>query len=265
MGQFQISNTREKLEKSSQSQNQNVEMFHSRIVPLTRKGFFWDDPFFTNVWEDFEKLRSDIWKGNQDFFSRFQQTRQDQQVNSLQHSRNLTFNRNSFESDPDFGLSRRWLMPKGIFDEDSANFQLKDQVLRVKDDENKFEVSIDTHGFKPEDLQVRVQNNIVSISAKHEEKTSESNSKSYSSRQLSKCFTLPQGCKMDTVSSHLSKDGLLIISAPKPNANGQGAPRKIQIQTGPLDGGRTAPEENNSAPRYRLVGSKLVKPKFIDY
>jgi len=254
--QFQISNTREKLEKPKLVQNQNVEMFHSRIVPLTRKGFFWDDPFFTNVWEDFEKLRSDIWKGNQDFFSRFQQTRQDQQVNSLQHSRNLTFNRNSFESDSDFGLSRRWLMPKGIFDEDSANFQLKDQVLRVKDDENKFEVSIDTHGFKPEDLQVRISNNIVSISAKHEEKTNESNSKSYSSRQLSKSFTLPQGCKMDTVTSNLSKDGLLIISAPKPNANGQCAPssRKIQIQTGPLDGARTAPEENNSAPRYRLVG-----------
>ena len=98
----------------------------------TRKGFFWDDPFFTNVWEDFEKLRSDIWKGNQDFFSRFQQTRQDQQVNSLQHSRNLTFNRNSFESDSDFGLSRRWLMPKGIFDEDSANFQLKVRVLKMR-------------------------------------------------------------------------------------------------------------------------------------
>ena len=72
---------------------------------------------------------------------------------------------------------------------------------------------------------------------------------------------------MDTVSSNLSKDGLLIISAPKPNSNGQGAPssRKIQIQTGPLDGGRTAPEENNSAPCYRLVGSKLIKPKFIDH
>merc|ERR1712008_518204 len=113
----------------------------------------------------------------------------------LQHSRNLTFNRNSFESDSDFGLFRRWLMPKGIFDEDSANFQLKDQVLRVKDDENKFEVSIDTHGFKPEDLQVRISNNIVSISAKHEEKTNESNSKSYSSRQLSKSFTLPKAVK----------------------------------------------------------------------
>ena len=35
--QFQISNTREKLEKSNQIQNQNVEMFPSRIVPLVSK------------------------------------------------------------------------------------------------------------------------------------------------------------------------------------------------------------------------------------
>merc|ERR1712203_870662 len=215
MGQFQISSSsieNRACEKSNQIQNEEM-LFPTRIVPLTRKGFFWDDPFFTNVWEDFEKLRSEIWKGNQDFFSRFRQTSQDQQVNALQHSRNLTFNRNSFESDPDFGLSRRWLMPKGIFDEDSANFQLKDQVLRVKDDENKFEVSIDTHGFKPEDLQVKVQNNIVSFSQTRGENKRIKQQKLFFPTTIKKLYTLPQGCKMDTVSSNLSKDGLLIISA----------------------------------------------------
>ena len=52
---------------------------------------------------------------------------------------------------------------------------------------------------------------------------------------------------MDTASSNLSKDSLLIISATKPNTSGQVAPssRKIQIQTGSLDEARTAPEENN--------------------
>ena len=70
---------------------------------------------------------------------------------------------------------------------------------------------------------------------------------------------------MDTISSNLSKDGLLIISAPK---IGQCTPssRKIPIQTGPLDGAKTVPDEdNNSAPCYHLVGSKLIKPKFINY
>jgi len=48
-------------------------MAFSRIVPMTRRDFFWDDPFFSNVWDDFEKMRTDIWKGHEDFFSRFNQ------------------------------------------------------------------------------------------------------------------------------------------------------------------------------------------------
>merc|ERR1719511_322499 len=119
------------------------------------------------------------------------------------------FASNSFTSDSDFGLSRRWLMPKGIFDEDLARFQLKDEVLCIKNDDNKFEVSIDTHGFKPEDLQVKIQDNVVSIQGKHEEKKDEPNSKSYAFKKFARSFTLPQGCKMQSVTSNLSKDGLL--------------------------------------------------------
>merc|ERR1712008_361964 len=40
---------------------------------MTHRDFFWDDPFFSNVWDDFEKMRTDIWKGHEDFFSRFNQ------------------------------------------------------------------------------------------------------------------------------------------------------------------------------------------------
>jgi len=270
-------------------------MAFSRIVPLTRRDFFWDDPFFSNFWEDFEKLRSDIWKGNEDFFNRFnhqdnaprprlvggklintssgsfmkESSMEKSFKKESSSSLSSKFASNSFTSDSDFGLSRRWLMPKGIFDEDLARFQLKDEVLCIKNDDNKFEVSIDTHGFKPEDLQVKIQDNVVSIQGKHEEKTDESNSKSYVSRHLAKSFTLPQGCKMETVSSNLSKDGLLIVSAPKIDPGSSSFSRKIPIETENLGGGsgngtKTIPELN-LGPRPRLVGSKLIKPKFIDY
>merc|ERR1712062_276438 len=107
-----------------------------------------------------------------------------------------------------------------------------------------------------------------SIQGKHEEKTDESNSKSYVSRHLAKSFTLPQGCKMETVSSNLSKDGLLIVSAPKIDHGSSSFSRKIPIETEKLGGSgngtKTIPELN-LGPRPRLVGSKLIKPKFIDY
>merc|ERR1712072_1046594 len=151
------------------------------------------------------------------------------------------FSSTSDATNSDFGRSRSWLMPKGFFDEDFANFsdlipktlltpQLKDEVLRVKDDDNKFEVSIDTHGYKPEDLQVKIKDNVVSIEAKSEEKKDEPNSKSYVSRHLAKSFTLPQGCKMQSVTSNLSKDGLLIVSAPKVEAIQQTSSRKVPIE-----------------------------------
>jgi len=268
-------------------------MAFSRIVPLTRRDFFWDDSFFSNFWDDFEKLRSDIWRGNDEFFNRFNHQeiasrprlvggklintsgsfmKESSMEKSFKKESSSSlasnFARNSFTSDSDFGLSRRWLMPKGIFDEDLAKFQFKDEVLCVKDDDNKFEVSIDTHGFRPEDLQVKIQDNVVSIQGKHEEKTDESNSKSYVSRHLAKSFTLPRGCKMETVSSNLSKDGLLIVSAPKIEASRQGTSpsRKIPIETEKLGGSGTKTIPNlNLGPRPRLVGSKLIKPKFIDY
>ena len=118
-------------------------------------------------------------------------------------------------------------------------------------------------------MQVKIQDNVVSIQGKHEEKTDESNSKSYVSRHLAKSFTLPQGCKMETVSSNLSKDGLLIVSAPKIDHGSSSFSRKIPIETENLGGGsgngtKTIPELN-LGPRPRLVGSKLIKPKFIDY
>jgi len=237
-------------------------MAFSRIVPMTRHDFFWDDPFFSNVWDDFEKMRTDIWKGHEDFFSRFNQQEkalQNEAESFMKNSKNesrimeksMKKSSSKFEKDfssstsdatnSDFGRSRSWLMPKGFFDEDFSNFsdlipktlltpQLKDEVLRVKDDDNKFEVSIDTHGYKPEDLQVKIKDNVVSIEAKSEEKKDEPNSKSYACKKFARSFTLPQGCKMQSVTSNLSKDGLLIVSAPKVEAIQQTSSRKVPIE-----------------------------------
>merc|ERR1711963_602429 len=205
----------------------------SRIVPMTRRDFFWDDPFFSNVWDDFEKMRTDIWKGHEDFFSRF-----NQQEKALQNEAE-SFMKNSKNESRIMEKSMKKSSSK--FEEDFSKFsdlipktlltpQLKDEVLRVKDDENKFEVSIDTHGYKPEDLQVKIKDNVVSIEAKSEEKKDEPNSKSYACKKFARSFTLPQGCKMQSVTSNLSKDGLLIVSAPKVEAIQQTSSRKVPIE-----------------------------------
>merc|ERR1712096_142568 len=39
--------------------------------------------------------------------------------------------------------------------------------LRLKDDDSKFEVSLDTHQYRPDELKVNVENNLLTVDAKH--------------------------------------------------------------------------------------------------
>merc|ERR1719289_304264 len=112
---------------------------------------------------------------------------------------------------------RRWMLPslKNEF-KDMNLFQSKDsEVIRVKEDDNKMEVSLDTSQYRPDELSVSVSGGVVSVEGKHEEKA-EDGSKMVS-RQFARKYTLPNGAKPEDVVSNLSSDGVLVITAKKPN------------------------------------------------
>merc|ERR1712018_289852 len=122
----------------------------------------------------------------------------------------------------DQGLPRqRWLALRDFFNDPDFTLldpQMKDQGLKIStnDDEKKFEISVDTQDFKPEEVKVNVKNNVVTIAAKHEEQKNEgSNNKSYVSKQFAHSRTLPSSCKMENVTSNLTSPGLVLVSAPK--------------------------------------------------
>ncbi len=131
---------------------------------------------------------------------------------------------------PGWIFPRRWMMMPKMFGFDDLGFgddffndkmknlnlfQDKDeQVIRMKDDEGKFELSLDTHGFRPDEIKVNVAGRVLGVEAKHEEK-SDSN---FVSRQFSRRYTLPEGCEAARVNSNLSSDGILVITAPKRQA-----------------------------------------------
>ena len=95
-------------------------------------------------------------------------------------------------------------MPRGFFEDPDFSKvfpTLKDEVLKITDNDKKFEISVDTHGYKPEELQVKVLDDVVTVEAKHEEKKSEENNKSFVSRQFSRyilCTTLYQSTLVKT-------------------------------------------------------------------
>jgi len=75
------------------------------------------------------------------------------------------------------------------------------------------EISIDTAGYKPDELKVSAGKGVISVEGRHEEKSEDGYV--MVSRQFSKTYSLPQNANAEDVVSNLSQDGILVISVPK--------------------------------------------------
>uniref|UniRef100_A0A8C3SE39 SHSP domain-containing protein n=1 Tax=Chelydra serpentina TaxID=8475 RepID=A0A8C3SE39_CHESE len=83
-------------------------------------------------------------------------------------------------------------------------------------DKDRFSVLLDVKHFSPEELSVKVVGDYVEVHAKHEERPDEHG---YISREFHRRYGLPRGVDPATITSALSPDGILTITAPtKPEA-----------------------------------------------
>merc|ERR1711963_1068701 len=89
----------------------------------------------------------------------------------------------------------------------------EENVIKVKDDDKVFEITMDTSQYKPDELKVNVLQNTLTVEAKHTEQSEDG--RNFVSKQFLRRYTLPRDCKYEQVSSNLSSDGILVISAPK--------------------------------------------------
>merc|ERR1712106_1124922 len=105
-----------------------------------------------------------------------------------------------------------------LFDDRSlfANNSEQNGISRVQYDDDTYKILVNVEKDKPEELVIKTVDNTVLVEAKHEEKTSDG--RSYATQSFNQSFTLPRGVNPESVSSSLSKEGVLIISAPLPKA-----------------------------------------------
>jgi len=177
-------------------------------VPITLRDLFWQDPFFSTNWDDFSKIHDDMMAETRSIWQKFDQ--------QLKH-----FEAKSPEPIPEdikvpgFLFPQRRLMRlPSLFNEERSKDMFKDdQQITVKDDQKQFQVSLDTSLYRPDELKINVENGLLTVEANHEEKA-EDGSKLVSRRFVRK-YTLPSGCQAETVTSNLSSDGVLMITAPK--------------------------------------------------
>jgi len=84
---------------------------------------------------------------------------------------------------------------------------------KVSYDDGEFAVEIPLRDYKPEELSVKTEGNVLVILAKHETQTE--TGASFVSKQFEQRFSLPSGVKPESIVSSLSKDGHLKVTAPR--------------------------------------------------
>jgi len=209
------------------------------------RDFFFEDPFFKSSWDNFDTVRERMFSENRDQWRKFDQDFRDMacmsnniMLTSDNKSASSTSSANTSTNSGGEGQSRellqrqdsrskwengwmfprRWMLPslKNEFaDMDLFTAGGRDsEVIRVKQDADKMEVSLDTAQYRPDELSVSVSDGTVTVEGKHEEKA-EDGSKMVA-RQFVRKYTLPAGAKPEEVVSNLSSDGVLVITAKKP-------------------------------------------------
>ena len=85
-------------------------------------------------------------------------------------------------------------------------------IITEKDGSRKFLMEFDVRQFKPDEINVRTENKVLSIHAVQEFK--EGSKEEY--REFARQFVLPSDLDDDHLESHLSPDGVLTVTAPLP-------------------------------------------------
>jgi len=185
--------------KSSSSKNQS-------LIPMTMRDSFFDDPFFKDTWMDIETSQKDFFEKSR---KRFEE--------SMKRIESDMMSANIFDENKNPLQSSSWIFPEMFGGNSEPVFSSKDSnQIRIVDDDTKLEISLDTTGYKPDELKVSAGQGMICVEGKHEEKSEAG--KVMVSRQFSKKYSMPSSARAEEVVSDLSQDGVLVISVPKREA-----------------------------------------------
>jgi len=180
-------------------------------VPMTLRNTFFEDPFFKNTLANIENTRKE-------FFKNARQNLESRMMHAInQESSELKSESNS-------------VTPEMFNCDFDSLFDHKDiGVIQQVDDETKLEVHLDTAGYKPDELKVEAGKGVITVVGKHEEKDEAGQVRV--SRQFCREYMVPQGCREEEVVSSLSKDGVLVVTAPRHKDGRKEGRRNVHIAT----------------------------------
>merc|ERR1712152_26483 len=176
------------------------------LIPMTMRDSFFNDPFFKDTWLDIESSQKNFFEQSR---KRFEESMKGLKTNMISS--------NSFDENKNPLHSSAWTFPEVFGQNSDTIFSSKDSnQIRMVDDDTKLEISLDTTGYKPDELKVSAGQGIICVEGKHEEKSHAG--QVMVSRQFSKKYSMPSSARADEVVSNLSQDGVLVVSVPKREA-----------------------------------------------
>lgn len=102
----------------------------------------------------------------------------------------------------------------------------------MKETNDGFQIQLMVPGFKKEDLQIKVNNNILSISAEVKETQSETTEKftrkEFTQTSFQRSFTLPKTVVVENISAEYDS-GILNLFVPKSEPAKEKAPIEIKV------------------------------------
>ncbi|KAF8359009.1 hypothetical protein PRIPAC_94004 [Pristionchus pacificus] len=112
----------------------------------------------------------------------------------------------------EYNLPQRSLLPywRNISDENSL--KLGSSLGEIQNTPEKFSVSVDVSHFKPDEVNVNLSGNELTIEGNHEEKNDRHGT---IQRSFVRKFILPEDSNLESLRSSLSDNGHLTIEAPK--------------------------------------------------
>merc|ERR1712117_545913 len=175
-------------------------------VPTTVRDFFFEDPHFQETWDHFDKVKDsmfkesrDLWKKMDDDFRQLRCMRENPML-AMDEDMPVAEGKPLEKYEKGWMFPRKWMMPS--LDPKLGEMELFQQgdhdVIRIVDNDKKFEVSLDTSHYRPDELHVHVDNGFISIDGKHEEKSADG--KKMLTRRFQRKYTLPEGTRPEDVS-----------------------------------------------------------------
>ena len=115
-----------------------------------------------------------------------------------------------------------------LMDEFKNQLGVANEVKTIEDNPKQLVLAVNCDAFKPEEIKVTIKDNFIEICGNHEEKSDSS----YSKRQFSRRYLLPQNAIQDQMNCSLSSSGVLKVTIPKNLTAVSDQPINIPIQFG---------------------------------